>query len=146
MPPAQSPAATRRLWTFITGLLWGLFGGAGLSGWLLVKVLHFQRSELERRHAWVRLRSKASESAGAPPRPVTRWEDLDADSRELLRAVDEALVARGQRRMDEHELATAAAAVVARDEHGRDHDSGPRLAIMRAVTEVVERRRGAAAS
>ncbi|KAI8476413.1 MAG: hypothetical protein J3K34DRAFT_258392 [Monoraphidium minutum] len=128
-------ARARSLWGFVSGVLWGLGGGVGLMLWLLVKLLRYQRSELERRHAWARLKNKQQRGAAqgrAQPPPAARWEDLDPDFRELLRGVDEALTGHGLPRMGEDDLAAAVAVI-----WGERDEGGPGWAINKAVEEIL---------
>jgi hypothetical protein len=39
------------LWSFISGVLWGVSGGVGIMAWLLIKLLRFQRGEVSRETA-----------------------------------------------------------------------------------------------
>lgn len=108
--------------------------------WVLIKLLNFQKKELEKRHVWLRWRQKyksvptVSTSAGSKQ---WRAEDLDEEFKLLLSSVDQELGHHNMPRMDQDEINIAIQTMLKYKEDGT-----ARYAIGQAV-KMIERHRRA---
>lgn len=108
--------------------------------WLLIKLLKFQRKELERRHAWLRWSYKYRNMQREVVEDVAQswsWENLDDEFKLLLHSVDNELSQRAEQRMTQEEVGCAIRTLL----QLRD-DTNARFAIAQAVRAVHLYRKG----